>query len=156
MTFILAQIRRTLLWGTVTFWAVCFCTEREYVGFLQAFQNRSCLQDQVFFVLTLALYLYPQFVFFSAYMIRHHGQFAAVHQRTSYFMNVIRCFGHDLISPFTITIKFIQSLFVKYPASVPEELILEGKSRCTTAFLWMLVCIMASVCTVLVMKYNLI
>ena len=65
----------------------------------------------IYFLLSPLLFLI--FTIISVIYIRHHGQFAAVHQSQSPVTSFFRCWGHDIVSPFKNIKDFFMALFSK-------------------------------------------
>ena len=65
----------------------------------------------IVFLISPILFLVLSIV--SVIYIRHHGQFAYVHQTQSPVTSFFRCLGHDLVSPFKNIKNFFAALFNK-------------------------------------------
>ena len=113
MTRALAIIRRVLLACTITL-LVCVCLCK--VSFSLMYRT-AVAHDNVtgvfciIFLLSPILYVISTLA--SVIYIRAEGQFSEVHQEQPFLFTVIRCFVHDLISPFKNILNFISALFNK-------------------------------------------
>ena len=113
MTRFLAVVRRLFLAITISLilslvlfkvkfsdmlsWAIAHDTVRGFISIL------FLISPILFLILSIVSVIY----------IRHHGQFASVHQTKSPVTSFFRCLGHDLVSPFKNIKDFFVALFNK-------------------------------------------
>ncbi len=113
MTRFLAVIRRLFLAGTISLLLTIFLLGVKFSDMMSLAMAHNSAQGffSIFFLLSPVLFLL--FTIISVIYIRHHGQFAAVHQSQSPVTSFFRCLGSDLMSPFKNIGGFFGALFNK-------------------------------------------
>lgn len=113
MTRFLAIIRRFFWGGTVSLILCLALFGVNFNNMLQLAMSHNSIQGyfSIYFLLSPILFLL--FTIISVIYIRHHGQFAAVHQSQSPITSFFRCWGHDIVSPFKNIKGFFMALFSK-------------------------------------------
>lgn len=113
MTRFLAVVRRLFLAGTISLLLAIFLFGVKFSDMIAWAKAVSDMKSyfSIFFLASPILFLL--FTIISVIYIRHHGQFAAVHQAQSPVTSFFRCLGHDLVSPFKNIKGFFGALFNK-------------------------------------------
>ena len=113
MTRFLAVVRRLFLAGTISLLLTLFLFGVKFQDMLSWAMAHNNAQGyfSIFFLASPILFIL--FTIISVIYIRHHGQFAAVHQQQSPVTSFFRCLGHDLVSPFKNIGGFFGALFNK-------------------------------------------
>lgn len=113
MTRFLAVVRRLFWAGTISLILALtlFGIKFEDMWQFALAHNTAKGWFSIFFLLSPVLFLV--FTIVSVIYIRHHGQFAAVHQSQSPITSFFRCWGHDIVSPFKNIGHFFKAIFSK-------------------------------------------
>lgn len=114
MTRFLAVVRRLFWAGTVSLILALTLFEIKFDNMWQLALAHNSAKGwfSIFFLASPILFLLLTVI--SVIYIRHHGQFAAVHQSQSPLTSFFRCWGHDIVSPFKNIKNFFMALFSKH------------------------------------------
>lgn len=128
MTAFLARSRRLFLAGFISLIIIIALGENFAAG--------NSIQTFYYFYFGLSPIIYLVLTLLSALLIRHFGQFAAVHKQHNYFHTFFRAIGSDLVSPFKNLKGFITALVGKYPEVMPDDMIKKSKGVSIRRFIW--------------------